>query len=258
MQTFSIITPSLNQGEFLGECLGSVREAASRAGVTVEHLVMDGGSTDGTRDILRRQGNAEWVSEPDKGQTDAINKGIAMSAGRIVSYLCADDLLEPDSLTLVKNAFASHPEADVVYGDAYFLEAGWKRRKRAGEFSVRRLRKGNFLLQPAVFLKREVFEKHGLFDVRLRFCMDHEFWLRICAGTRWTYLAEPLASCRLHAGAKTWSQLPMAWDEARRMQESHGIYWRPLRDAIWMRALGCHFYRLKRNLIARMAKSCNK
>lgn len=258
MRTFSIITPSLNQGAFLGECLDSVRQAAEYAGAPVEHLVIDGGSTDATLDLLRRQDRAQWVSEPDQGQADAINKGLARSTGRIVSYLCADDLLEPDALALVQKAFAAHPEADVVYGDAYFLEGEWKRRKHAGEFSPRRLRKGNFLLQPAVFLKREVFERHGAFDARLRFCMDHEFWLRICGSTRWTYVPEPLASCRLHAAAKTWSQLPEAWDEARAMQRRYGLFWRPLRDAIWMRTLGCHYYRLKRNLIARIAGSRNK
>jgi hypothetical protein len=87
--------------------------------------------------------------------------------------------------------------------------------------------------------------------------MDHEFWLRIASSTRWVYVPEALASCRLHADAKTWSQLPDAWDEARRMQSRHGIRWRPLRDALWMRSLGCHYYRLKRHLIARIAKSRN-
>ena len=254
--TFSIITPSLNQGVFLGECLDSVQQAASRAGVTVEHLVMDAGSTDGTLDLLRRQSAARWVSGPDGGQADAVNKGIAATTGEIVSFLCADDRIEPDALALVKSAFGSG--ADVVYGDAYFLEAGWKRRKHAGPFSVRRLRKGNFLFQPAVFIKREVFEKFGEFDAGLQFCLDHEFWLRISGGTRWIHVPEPLASSRLHADAKTWRLLPTAWDEARRMQARYGIFWRPLRDALWMRALGCHYYRLKRHVIAQLAKARNK
>jgi len=255
MPQFSVVTPSLNQGAFIGECLESVRIAAARAGADVEHIVMDGGSTDRTLDVLRGQDAAKWVSGADAGQTDAINKGLAMSSGGIVSYLCADDLLEPDAFALVGAAFENDPTADVVHGDAYFLEEGWKRRKRSGEFSEQRLRRGNFLLQPAVFLRRAVIENHGPFDPSLRFCMDHEFWLRIASSTRWAYVPAPLASCRLHADAKTWSQLPDAWDEARRMQSRHGIRWRPLRDALWMRLLGCHCYRLKRHLIARMAKS---
>jgi len=255
MPTFSIITPSLNQGAYLGDCLGSVRQAASSEGLDVEHVVIDGGSSDNTLDILGAQNSAKWISEPDAGQTDAINKGIRMTSGGIVSYLCSDDLLEPGALSEVHEAFARDSEADVVYGDAYFLEEGWKRRKYAGTFSAARLRKGNFLFQPAVFLRRRVFETHGLFDAKLRFCMDHEFWLRICRDTRWTRVNEALASCRLHADAKTWRQLPAAWDEARQMQARYGIYWRPLRDALWMRTLGCHFYRLKRFVFARVAKA---
>jgi glycosyltransferase involved in cell wall biosynthesis len=253
MPEFSIITPSLNQGEFLPECLSSVNAAAVQVGGPVEHLVVDGGSSDCTLSILGAQHEARWVSGPDGGQTDAINRGLANTTGGIVSYLCADDLLEPKALALVRNAFATTPKADVVYGDGYFLENGWKRRKRVGEFSATRLRRGNFLLQPSVFLRRSVWQKFGAFDASLHFCMDHEYWLRICADTRWVYVPEPLACCRLHAGAKTWSQLPSAWDEARRMQARYGIRWRPLRDSLWMRTLGCHFYRMKRQVIARMA-----
>jgi glycosyltransferase involved in cell wall biosynthesis len=255
MPTVSLVTPSLNQGAFLKECLDSVQAAATAAGVPVEHLVVDGGSTDQTLEILGSQSRARWTSGKDDGQTDAINKGLAQVSGDIVSYLCADDLLEPEALRVVLRAFADDPAADVVYGDAYFLESGWKRRKVAGTFSRDRLKKGNFLLQPAVFLRRSVFEKFGLFDATLKFCMDHEFWLRISCGTKWKYVAMPLACSRLHSDAKTWTRLPEAWDEARMMQARHGIYWRPLRDALWMRIAGCHYYRIKRLLFARIAKS---
>ena len=176
------------------------------------------------------------------------------TSGEIVSYLCADDLLEPEALRLVLGAFAEDPDADVVYGDAFFLESGWKRRKVAGNFSPARLRKGNFLLQPSVFLKRSVFVEFGLFDAWLKFCMDHEFWLRISGKTRWRYIQSPLACSRLHSDAKTWRQLPEAWDEARKMQARYGIYWRPFRDAVWMRTAGCHYYRIKRILFAQLAK----
>ena len=255
LATVSIITPSLNQGEFIGECLESVRTAAAVAGISVDHLVVDGGSTDQTLEVLRSQSHARWISGKDNGQTDAINKGLRQTSGGIVSFLCADDLLEPEALRLVLRAFED--DADVVYGDAYFLESGWKRRKFAGDFSPGRLRKGNFLLQPAVFLRRSVFEKFGDLDDSLRFCMDHEYWLRISRKTKWKHVASPLACSRLHSDAKTWSQLPAAWDEARKMQARYGIYWRPLRDAIWMKAAGCHYYRIKRLLFALIAKSKN-
>lgn len=255
MPTVSIVTPSLNQGAFLRECLDSVQQAARAAGISVEHLVVDGGSTDETLEILGSQSLARWTTGKDDGQTDAINKGLEQVSGEIVSYLCADDLLEPEALRLVLRAFKDDPGADVVYGDAFFLESGWKRKKIAGAFSRDRLMKGNFLFQPAVFLRRSVFEKFGLLDASLRFCMDHEFWLRISGGTSWKYVAFPLACSRLHSDAKTWTQLPEAWDEARTMQARYGIHWRPLRDALWMRTAGCHYYRIKRLLFARIAKS---
>ena len=255
MPPVSIITPSLNQGGFIAECLGSVQAAGALAGVSADHFVADGGSADQTLKILGSQSRARWVSGKDQGQADAINKGLRETSGEIVSYLCADDLLEPEALRLVLRAFADDPGADVVYGDAFFLESGWKRRKSAGEFSPERLRKGNFLLQPAVFLRRSVFEKFGDFDASLKFCMDHEFWLRISGQTRWKYIPIPLACSRLHADAKTWKQLPAAWDEARKMQARYGIFWRPLRDGLWMKFAGCHYYRAKRLVIAWLAKN---
>jgi glycosyltransferase involved in cell wall biosynthesis len=250
----SIVTPSLNQGPWIGDTLRSVWEAAR--GLDVEHWVMDGGSTDDTRKILEGQDFARWVSEPDDGQTDAINRGLARCSGEIQTYLCADDLLEPEALTRVVEAFTKHPEVDVVYGDGYFLESdsGWKRRKKAGPYSWDRLRAGNFLIQPAVFWRRRVFEKFGPFDASLRYCMDHEYWLRIGAGTRWLYLAEPLATCRLHADAKTSRALAAAWKEAAAMQARYGLYGKPRWDALWMAVAGQHYYRLKRAIFARVGR----
>jgi len=139
-----------------------------------------------------------------------------------------------------------------VYGDAFFLEAdsGWKRRKNAGEFSFRRLRGGNFLLQPAVFWRRSVYEKFGEFDPNLQFCMDHEYWLRIGAYTRWHYLNHALATCRLHGGAKTSRALSAAWAEAATMQARYGLRVRPRLEEAWMRLGGQHYYRLKRALFS--------
>ncbi len=246
---FSIVTPSFRQAAFLPECLASVRTAAARAtGHEVEHLVLDGGSEDGTVEILRKAEDVQWVSEPDRGQTHAINKGLARSRGEVLAYLCSDDLYEPDSLRLVAGVFAARPEVDVVYGDYYFLEgrSGWKRRKVAGPFSPERLDAGNFLSQPAVWWRRRVYERFGGFDESLRYCMDHEYWLRIARGTRWHYLAEPLATARLHGGSKTGSQLAEAWTEAARMLTRQGWRWKPWAEAMAMRLWGRHFYRAKR------------
>lgn len=250
----SLVTPSLNQGPWIAETLRSVRTAAD--GLEVEHWVMDGGSTDNTVEVLSAQSFARWISEPDHGQTDAINKGLARCTGDILGYLCADDQLEPDSLHRVEKAFRDHPGVDVVYGDGFFLESdsGWKRRKNAGPFSWTRLQSGNFLIQPSVFWRRAVSERFGPFDASLRYCMDHEYWLRIGETTRWMYLPEPLATCRLHADAKTSRSLGAAWREAAAMQARYGRVWKPRLEAVWMTLAGQHYYRLKRLLFAAIGR----
>lgn len=251
---FSIVTPSLNSAEFLAECIASVRAA----GADVEHLIMDGGSTDGTVELLKGERGIVWISEPDGGQADAVNKGFARATGDILSYLCADDLLEPRSLEKVAAAFEAGP--DVVYGDAWFLEgdSGWRRRKRAGPFSYARLRRRNFLFQPAVFFQRRVYERFGPFDRRLQFCLDHEYWLRIGASTQWKYLPEPLATCRLHPGAKTFRALVPAWQEAARMQRRYGLWLRPWLEALWMQCAGAWYYRLKRRFFCFLGRRLRK
>ncbi len=246
---FSIVTPSLNQANYLSATLESVRVAAARAtGVEVEHFVQDGGSNDGTVEILQAQDFARWCSEPDLGQSDAINRGLARCTGEILGYLCSDDLLEPDAIRLVVDAFEANPAAEVVYGDYFFLESdtGWKRRKVAGDFSVERLRRCNFLSQPATFWRRSVYERHGGFDTNLRYCMDHEYWLRIAVDCLFYYVPEPLAAMRLHADAKTSSALAPMWWESARMQSRYGHGLRPYVEAAAMSLYGQHYYRLKR------------
>lgn len=255
---FSIVTPSWQQAAFLPECLESVRSQAC-ADVEVEHLVMDGGSVDGTVEILEnaksemqkaqcRDFTFDYVSGPDRGQTDAINRGMARATGDVLAYLCSDDTYEPDALRRVADCFRANPEADFVYGDFYFLEgdSGWRRRKRAGDYSVERLERVNFLGQPAVFWKRSVWERFGSLDETLRYCMDHEYWLRVRGRTRWVYLPEVLASARLHAGSKTCSQLVAMWEEAARMGERYGVGGRLRRDATRMRRGGQIYYAAKR------------
>lgn len=248
----SVVTPSFQQGRWIAETLASVRRAAEvleKSGLgSVEHWVMDGGSTDETLTLLKDQTFARWISEPDQGQTDAVNKGWARCTGEILCFLCSDDLWHPNTALRVVQGFLDHPDADLVYGDYHFLEGstGWLRPKLAGPFSVERLRRRNFLSQPATFLHRRVLDRFGPLDVSLRYCMDHEYWLRICADTRWIYLPGPLAVMRLHQDAKTSSALGTAWTEAAAMQERYGITGHPTLEALWMRTLGGPYYRGKR------------
>ncbi len=253
----SVITPSFNQGVFLPETLRSVRDAAEFArGHEVEHFVVDGGSTDGTPDVLRGQTFARWISEPDGGQAAAINRGMRETAGDVMAWLCSDDLYEPNTLRRVLDAFARNPQVDVVYGDYFFLEGdtGWKRPKVAGPWSYARLLRGNFISQPATFWRRRVFEKFGGLDESLRYCLDHEYWLRIARDTRWLYLPERLAVMRLHADSKTCSQLAPMWWESARMQSRHGVGMRPWLAALAMQIYGQHYYRMKRLWFRRVGR----
>jgi glycosyltransferase involved in cell wall biosynthesis len=250
----SVITPSLRQARYLGACLDSVRAAAARAAShEVEHIVIDGGSDDGTVDLLRARTDIRWISEKDAGQSHAINKGLALATGEILAYLCADDLYEPDAVRAVLEAFAKSPEADVVYGDFFFLEgeSGRKRRKSAASFRPADLRRRNPLGQPAVWWRRRVYDKFGGFDESLHFCMDHEYWLRLGTSVRWHYLPEPLAVSRLHADAKTSRQLPAMWRETARMLTRDGWRLKPWWDAFAMAAWGRHYYLLKRRWFSR-------
>ena len=250
----SVVTPSLNQGRYLRECLASVQAASNAAaGHEVEHIIVDGGSDDATLDILRGQNFAGWISEPDRGQSDAINKGLRQATGDVLAYLCADDFYEPDALARVLEAFAADENTDVVYSDYYFLEgdSGRKRRKSAAKFRPDNLHNSNPLGQPAVWWRRRVYEKFGGFDESLHYCMDHEYWLRLGTKVRWHYIPEALSVSRLHGDAKTSRQLPAMWRETAQMLTRDGWRLKPWWDAWAMAVWGRHYYRLKRLWFAR-------
>ncbi len=258
----SVVTPSLNQARYLTACLDSVREAAENLHppCSLEHRVVDGGSTDKTIDILAAQTFAQWSSRKDSGQSQAVNRGWQDTTGEILCFLCADDLWLPQTASLVLQTFMDNPDADVVYGDYYFLEGEtcWMRRRIAGPFSHSRLLQHNFLSQPAVFLRRNVFEEFGGLREDLKYCMDHEFWLRIAGKTRWVYVQEPLAAMRLHADAKTSSQLAAAWWETAEMAKPHGQGSRFFRKALWMSIAGQFLYRVRRKIYRRIGPLMTK
>ena len=250
----SVITPSLNQARYLPACLDSVQLSADGAAPhQVEHIVMDGGSTDGTVDLLKQAEIAHWQSSSDTGQSDAINKGLRAASGDILTYLCADDLYEPSAIARVMETFAQNPSIDVIYADYYFLEgnSGRKRRKSAATFSPGDLGNHNPLGQPAVWWRRRVYQQFGGFDESLHFCLDHEYWLRLGERVSWHYLPDPLAVSRLHADAKTSSQLAGMWKETAVMLTRDGWRLRPWWNAFAMAAWGKHYYLLKRRWFAR-------
>jgi glycosyltransferase involved in cell wall biosynthesis len=195
----SIVTPTLNQGQFIEATIRSVREQTYQH---FEHIVVDGGSADGTLDILRLNEGTypmRWISEPDRGMYDAINKGMAMANGDILAYLNSDDLYFPWTLEAVVEAFEQHPDADVVYGDAMGISP-------TGRLDLRFQppHRYGFLLhassyvQPAVFWRRAVAERVGRFDASMRLAGDLDFLLRIGRAGRFVRLDEMLAIERDH------------------------------------------------------------
>ncbi|MEM1158915.1 MAG: glycosyltransferase family 2 protein [Verrucomicrobiota bacterium] len=271
---FSVIIPSYNQGQFISEALESVLKNTAHLSalpdtgekhkntIPVEIIVVDNCSTDGTREVVHSviqqfgSANIHFISEPDRGQTEAINKGLEISTGEILTYLCADDFYESYTFTAVLAAFNEDPDADVVYGDGHFLEgdSGWRRLKRAGPFSIERLRNRNFVIQPATFWRRRVYEEFGPLDDSLHYCMDNEYWLRIADQTTWYYCHQPLATARLHCDAKTSSQLVNAWNETAFMAERYGIGTRYQFIAIQMRLYGAWWYGFKRRILRQLGK----
>jgi glycosyltransferase involved in cell wall biosynthesis len=206
----SVVTPSLNQGRFLEEAILSVRRQDYPR---IEHIVVDGGSSDATPEILRRYGEASglrWTSAPDSGQAAAVNKGFGLVHGEIVGWLNADDAyFDTGAVRAAAEALAANPSVDVVYGDIAFIAEDGRllRVQCVPRFSASRLRRGCFIHQPAVFLRRRVVERHRL-DESLTFAMDYDLWLRLSRESAFKRLPAVLAADRHHPGRK----MVAGWD----------------------------------------------
>ncbi|MDD5348747.1 MAG: glycosyltransferase family 2 protein [Chthoniobacteraceae bacterium] len=203
----SVVVPSYQQGRFIGQTLDSL---LNQNYPDLEVLVFDGGSTDETVEVLQSYGDRiRAVSRKDHGQTDAINQGMRQASGEILAYLNSDDVYLPGTLERVARYFEDNPDALILYGQAYYLNADGSVMKRyASEpWSYRRLLDVCYICQPAVFWRREVMDRFGVFDDRLDLAMDYDYWLRVGRHVPFAYLEDAyLAGSRLHADTKTLSQ----------------------------------------------------
>ncbi|MEH2470459.1 glycosyltransferase involved in cell wall biosynthesis [Nitrobacteraceae bacterium AZCC 2161] len=217
----SVVTPSFNQGQFIQRTLNSV---ATQGIPDIEHIVFDGGSSDETVDVLKRFGNAiQWTSEKDKGQTDAVNKGICATSGEIIGWLNSDDVYYPYAVAHVLQFFENHPDIDVVYGEADYIDLNdYAFQPYPTEpWNFERLKQNCYICQPAAFFRRRVIEQYGLLDENLHFCMDYEYWLRLAkAGARFAHLDQKLAGSRLYAENKTLGSRLKVTEEILNMQKS--------------------------------------
>ncbi len=200
----TVITPSYNQGEFIE---GTIRSVLLQSYPNLEYMIVDGGSSDGTVDFIRKYEShiAWWVSESDKGQSHAINKGLARSTGEIVAYLNSDDMYRPGILHRVARYFVDQGDADLVYGDCVLIDeedremALWRSR----QFDLYTELCRNFIFQPTVFLRERVIGKVGGFDENLDYVMDLDLWYRAAKHFRFHYIPERLACFRLTSDSKT-------------------------------------------------------
>ena len=208
----SIITPSFNQGNFIEETILSV---LSQDYPDLEYLVMDGGSSDGTLSVLENySGKVTWISEADKGQTHAINKGLRRATGSIVGYLNADDLLLPGTLKTVADTFMNDPQTWWVTGKCRIVDEENNEIRRPitvykntllGSHSFSLLLMTNYISQPATFWRREALESAGYLDENLHYVMDYEYWLRLYSGRPPVFIPEYLAVFKIHRNSKTTS-----------------------------------------------------
>ena len=207
MNTVAVVTPSFNQGKYIRETIESV---LSQRVQNLEYLVVDGGSKDETLEILRSFGaKLRWISEPDEGTADAINKGLKSVGGEIFGWLNSDDIYYEDALVTVQQFFEENPDVDVVYGDANHIDenGAFIEKYPTEAWCWERLPEICFISQPAAFFRRRAIRNFGALDAHYPHCVDYELWIRWAkAGARFEHLPKTLAATRLHPEAKTIGQ----------------------------------------------------
>lgn len=199
----SVVTPSYNQARFLEACIDSV---LGQGYPELEYLVMDGGSTDLSVEILRTYGSQViWVSEPDGGQAAAVNKGIERATGEVIGWLNSDDVYYPEAFQTVMKIFEEHPEINVIYGHADHIkeDGSYLEDYYTEPWDYERLKEVCFICQPAVFFRKKAVCEVGLLDPSRQYAMDYDLWLRMGKKNEFYYINKKLAGSRLYATNKT-------------------------------------------------------
>lgn len=202
----SVITPSFNQARYLRRTIESVIN--QKVGCELEYIVVDGLSTDGTLSILKEYENKlKYISEADRGMTEALNKGFSLATGQVFAWLNSDDVYLPGTLEKVVDFFNDHPECSWLYGNCIMIDdadrqiRNWitvYKKWKSSKFSYKRLLVENYISQPAVFFRREAFEKAGGINENLPTAMDYDLWLRLAQSGKPGIIPEFLAGFRVH------------------------------------------------------------
>lgn len=246
----SIVTCSYQQARYLDATLRSVIEQGYG---NLEYIVVDGGSQDGSAEVIRRHeaALAWWVSEPDRGQTDALIKGFRRASGDIQGWLCSDDLLLPGALEAVARFFTAHPEVDAVYGDSVWIDdtGDFLRCKREIDFDrFVLLFDHNYIPQPSMFWRRTLFDRVGGLDPRFDLAMDNDLWERFSRHGRIAHLPSYLSCMRYYAAQKTRALRPQGMREDAEIRSRNALGRLPLvaRPLRW----GARLLRVLRKLAA--------
>ena len=232
---FTIITPSLDYGHYIEECLKSV---ASQEGVTFEHLVMDAGSKDDTTAVVSRYPHATFFQEPDEGMSDGINIGFRKATGNWIMWLNADDSLKPGALKAVKDFASAKSDVDVIYGCFDFVDGNGEFTRRMTLFPFQKsmlLYLGCYIPSTSTFFRRKTTTDEGHFlNIDYRYVMDGEYYARLAhLGKKFAYLPRVLANFRIHGsnlskrnyggtGASAWLKLQKQFAETRAYRRTYG------------------------------------
>lgn len=230
----SIVTPSYNQGAFIEE---TIRSVLLQGYPDLEYLVLDGGSRDETVAVLQRYGRwLTWVSEPDGGQADAINKGLVRATGALLAYINSDDYYLPGAFGRAVQLSERHPRAGLLYGDcrAVWADGRPKGVIRGRPYNRRRMiARGEFVPQQAAFWQRWAMEAIGLFDAEQYYVMDHDYFIRLGAVGRPVYAPEEWAVFRFHPASKSTADAHAHWRAALALSRRYGL--RPWHLWWWIR-----------------------
>jgi glycosyltransferase involved in cell wall biosynthesis len=223
----SIVTPSFNQANFLEFTICSVLEQDYPR---IEYILVDGGSTDGSLDIIQRYADrfAWWVSEKDHGQTDAINKGFTRANGQILAWLNSDDTYEPHAVTEAVEFLQGHSEVGLVYGDTNYIDGNGRviGRFPAAQTDYQRLRRGYVHIpQQASFWRADLWKKVAPLDPSFYFAMDYDLWVRLAALASVRYTPRLWANFRLHTLGKSVASDDRCWPEMLKVHYRDGGSW---------------------------------
>jgi glycosyltransferase involved in cell wall biosynthesis len=245
----TVVTPSFNQAGYLEETIQSVLHQTYP---NIEYIIMDGGSTDKSQEIIKKYASklAYWVSEKDRGQTDAINKGFAMAKGEVIAWLNSDDTLLPNAVEEAVAFLKENPDIGLVYGDTNYIDENSQviGRFPAAQTDLAKLRRGYVHIpQQASFFRKSLWDQVGPLDPEFFFAMDYDLWVRLAGKSEVAYVKRYWANFRLHSDAKTITADDQCWPEMLKVHfREGGSNFAPIVIKYYLRKLAAPLIRRKR------------